>query len=73
MTTSEVNFIDTNVLVYAADQSSPFHDRCVELREKGLSGEIELCLSPQILSELFAVITHPKRVANPLAQNPHWV
>ena len=68
MTTSEMSFIDTNVLVHAADRSSPFHKRSVDLRERGLSGQIALCLSPQILSELFAVLTHPKRVNNPLPQ-----
>jgi len=68
MTTSEMSFIDTNVLVYAADLSSPFHGRSVNLRQKGLSGDIALSLSPQILSELFAVLTHPKKVNNPLSQ-----
>ena len=68
MSISEMSFIDTNVLVYAADHSSPFHKRSVDLRERGLSGDIPLCLSPQVLSELFAVLTHPKRVNNPLSQ-----
>ena len=68
MITSEMSFIDTNVLVYAADLSSPFHRRSLNLRRKGLSGDIPLCLSPQILCELFAVLTDPKRVNNPLSQ-----
>jgi len=65
MITSEISLIDTNVLVYASDQTSPFHQEAVRLREKGLKGEISLCVSPQILTEFFAIITDPKRVNNP--------
>jgi predicted nucleic acid-binding protein len=68
MTTSKMGLLDTNVLVYAADQSSPFHERCKELRDKGLFGAAKLCITPQNLAEFFAVVTHSKRVANPLTQ-----
>jgi predicted nucleic acid-binding protein len=68
MITSKLSLIDTNVLVYAADISSPFHQRSINLRSRGLTGEIALCISPQILSEFFAVITDPKRVSNPRTQ-----
>jgi len=65
MTTSEIALLDTNILVYAADDSSPFHAPSQKLRDKGLAGEITLCLCPQILTEFYAVITDSKRVTNP--------
>ncbi|MBI4594926.1 MAG: hypothetical protein HY730_00935 [Candidatus Tectomicrobia bacterium] len=61
----ELCFLDANVLVYAADSSSAFHVACKDLRTKGMKGEINLCVSPQVLMEFFAINTHPKRVATP--------
>ena len=64
MITSKVSLVDTNVLVYAADESSPFFERSRKLLERGLAGEIDLCISPQNLCEFFAIVTDPKRVKN---------
>jgi toxin-antitoxin system PIN domain toxin len=61
----EPALLDTNVLVYAADAGSPFHDAARELRDRGVRGEIPLVVSPQVLLEFFAVITHPRRVHTP--------
>jgi hypothetical protein len=68
MSISEISLLDTNVLVYAADETSPFHQASVALREKGLKGEILLCVCPQVLNEFFAILTDPKRVSNPRSQ-----
>lgn len=68
MITSKISLLDTNILLYAADDASPFHQKTITLRNKGLKGEIPLCICPQILSEFFAVITDPKRVGNPRTQ-----
>lgn len=68
MTTSETALLDTNVLVYAADESSPFHEVSKGLRDRGLEGRISLCIFPQILSEFYAIITDSKRVSNPRNQ-----
>ena len=68
MTTSEFSLLDTNILVYAADETSPFHRAAVLLRERGLRGEISLCICPQVLNEFFAIITDPKRVSSPIIQ-----
>lgn len=64
MVTSEIALIDTNVLIYAADEASPFHKASKDLRDKAIKGEIELCLCPQILMEFYAILTDPKRVEN---------
>lgn len=68
MITSEVSLLDTNVLVYAADETSPFHQKALTLREKGLRRELPICICPQVLNEFFAIVTDPKRVSNPRTQ-----
>jgi len=65
MTTSERCLLDTNILVYAADEASPFHQATLDLRERGLRKEIPLCICPQVLNEFFAIVTDPKRVSSP--------
>lgn len=68
MITSEICLLDTNILVYTADETSPFHQATMILREKGLNGEVLLCICPQVLNEFFAIITDHRRVANPISQ-----
>lgn len=68
MTTSEVSLLDMNVLVYAADTNSPFHILSMALRERGLRGDLPLCVCPQVLNEFFAVVTDSKRVSHPRSQ-----
>lgn len=66
MTTSDVPaLVDTNILVYAADSTAEFHEPCRQLRERGFRGELPLAISPQVLTEFFAVVTNPRRVADP--------
>ncbi|MHB1686387.1 MAG: type II toxin-antitoxin system VapC family toxin [Ignavibacteriaceae bacterium] len=62
MTTSDLILLDTNVLVYAADVTSPFHNTANLLLDRGLQNTISLCITPQVLFEFFSVITNPKRV-----------
>src|SRR6266581_416991 len=65
MTTSELALLDTNILVYAADETSEFHAPSKQIRDQGMQGDILVAVSPQILFEFFAVITNPRRVAQP--------
>jgi predicted nucleic acid-binding protein len=65
MTTSELALLDTNILVYAADETSAFHVPAKQLRDQGVQGDISVAVSPQILFEFFAVITNPRRVTQP--------
>ena len=69
MTTYEVGLLDTNVLVHASDGGSPFHGSAKALRDRGLKGEVPVCVCPQVLNEFFAVITNPKRVSGPRPQD----
>ena len=62
MSESNLAVIDTNVLVYAADESSEFHEASRTLRDRE---NIGLAVTPQILMEFYAIITNPRRVASP--------
>ncbi|MFD3005752.1 PIN domain-containing protein [Thermus tengchongensis] len=58
-------FVDTNVLVYAYDRSSPAkRDRAVALLER-LMGERRLALSLQVLQEFYVVTT--RKLPTPLS------
>ncbi|MBF0473141.1 MAG: PIN domain-containing protein [Nitrospirae bacterium] len=58
--------LDTNILIYASDITSPFHAASKLLRDNGLKGETQLSITPQVLLEFFAVVTSQKRTANPI-------
>jgi predicted nucleic acid-binding protein len=64
-TSNDRALVDTNVLVYAADTSSSFHEPSRQLRDRAFRGEIPLVVTPQVLMEFFAVITSPRRVTTP--------
>ncbi len=66
MKTADTILLDTNILVYAADVNSPYQEGAKALRNKGLRGELSLCIAPQIIVEFYAIITDSKRVNNPL-------
>ena len=66
-TSERMGLVDTNILIYRADQDSIFHLPSVNLINCGLKGEVSLCLAPQNLTEFYAVMTNPKRVTNPIA------
>ena len=65
-TSERIGLVDTNILVYRADQDSAFHLPSINLINRGLRGDISLCLAPQNLTEFYAVMTNPKRVTNPI-------
>jgi predicted nucleic acid-binding protein len=58
--------LDTNILVHAYNKSSPNQKQAATIIKKALQGEIDTCITSQVLYELFAVITNPKRVETPL-------
>lgn len=54
---ADLALLDTNILVYAEQRRQPQHEAAKMLRDRALRGEIPACISPQVLSEFFAVIT----------------
>lgn len=60
-------YLDTNVLVYSIDLSKENRQKHRAALEILRPSEIEiLCLSSQVITEFYAVITSPKSVAKPL-------
>jgi len=56
---------DTNVLGYAHDSVSKHNQRAARLVTSALKGELKACVSYQSLAELYAVLTHPQKLAKP--------
>jgi toxin-antitoxin system PIN domain toxin len=67
MSTSDPALLDTNILVYGHQALSSFHEASRAILDKGLAGEIPLCICPQVLLEFFAVITNSRRVTKPVS------
>ena len=61
---SEAFFLDTNILVYLIDNQSPFHSKARNFIAR--AGELRFCISPQVIGELYATITNPRKATNPL-------
>jgi toxin-antitoxin system PIN domain toxin len=54
--------LDTNVLVYALYAEAEHHRSARALLDQAENDEIGFCLTPQILTEFYAVVTNPRRV-----------
>lgn len=59
--------IDTNILVYAYNSSSKFHEISLDIIEKALNNEIEAVVADKNLFEFYAIITDKKRVELPIS------
>ncbi len=58
--------LDTNILVHAYNDASPYQKKASKIMQKAVTGEIKACLTSQVLYEFFAVITNSKRVEHPI-------
>ena len=54
--------LDTNVLVYAMYANTEHHRPARTLLDQAEHDDIDFCLTPQILTEFYAVVTNPRRV-----------
>ena len=62
---SELAMVDTNVLVYAKYEDGEHYTACSRLLEQAQDGQLALCISPQVLGELYSTVTNPRRVSDP--------
>jgi len=58
--------LDSNILIYAEQEKSPYFNASKVLRDSALTGEVSACISPQVLCEFFAVTTDSRRATDPL-------
>ena len=64
--------VDTNVLVYAADESSNFHGPCWRLLEKWRIEASAWYLTWPIIYEFLRVTTHPRVFRKPWLLGSAW-
>lgn len=58
--------VDTNILVPAYNQASPHQEKAGGVLHEALDGQLEACITSQILYEFFSVVTNVRRVHRPL-------
>jgi predicted nucleic acid-binding protein len=54
---AETVFIDTNILVYATDDESPFNAKSLAIINRMMTDGIDFVISPQIIREYLVVLT----------------
>ncbi|RCJ17720.1 twitching motility protein PilT [Nostoc sp. ATCC 43529] len=59
-------FLDTNILVYASQIQSPFHQAAMEAIQSFYDAGVDLWISRQVLREYLATLTRPQQFVNPL-------
>lgn len=64
--------VDSNVLVYAANQHSPSHVPCYALLESWQRADSPWFLTWSICYEFLRVATHPKTLESPLSAVEAW-
>jgi toxin-antitoxin system PIN domain toxin len=64
--------VDTNVLLYAADQDSEFHATCRQLLEQWRRQAAPVFLTWNICYEFLRVCTHPRVFRSPWAPAAAW-
>jgi uncharacterized protein len=64
--------VDTNVLIYAADEDSPFHSACLTWLEYRRSRSDAWYTTWPILYEFLRVTTHPRVMRRPWSISEAW-
>lgn len=64
--------VDTNILVYAADADSPFHDPCRHWLEDQRARPDAWFATWPVIYEFLRVITHPRVAKRPWNANAAW-
>lgn len=59
MTADNPVFVDTNVLVYAAVEDSPFHHLAIRSMEPIFAASTPVWISRQVIREFIAIMTRP--------------
>lgn len=67
MKISEPLLFDSNILIYAHNEDSPFHLQAVKLIANVINGNTYGVLAFQNLLEFYSVITDKRRLSNPIS------
>jgi uncharacterized protein len=64
--------VDANILLYAADDSTEFHERARRWLEEALNGPSRVGLPWPALAAFLRISTHPRAARNPLTAREAW-
>ena len=64
--------LDANILIYAADRSSPFHARSASWLAETLEGDRRVAIPLQTVGAFVRIITHPRASRQPLSVERAW-
>lgn len=64
--------VDTNVLVYAADEDAPAHGRCRDMLEEWRRQHSAWYMTWDVLYEFLRITTHPRVLRNPWSAGKAW-
>lgn len=64
--------VDANILVYAVDRASPFHERAATFMEEVLNGPRRVGLPWPALAAFVRICTHPRALEAPLDPAEAW-
>jgi len=58
-----LSMVDTNVFVYFLYDASPHYVAAQALINQARQPDAQLCMTPQVMTELYSTITNPRRVS----------
>jgi uncharacterized protein len=64
--------VDANVLLYAVDRESPFHDPARRWMEGALGGSRRVGIPWMSLTAFVRIVTNPRALASPLSPSDAW-
>lgn len=64
--------VDANILLYAVDADSPFHQRASSWLTGALNGDVRVGLPWQTLGAFVRIVTHPRVTTSPLTGGDAW-
>jgi hypothetical protein len=64
--------VDANILLYAVDDTSPFHDKAKAWLEAALNGTRRVALPWLSLTAFLRIATNPRALAEPLRPDEAW-
>ena len=64
--------VDANLLIYAVDSASPFHDRSREWLTAQLNSGSRVAIPWQSLAAFLRIVTHPRASKDPLPPGEAW-
>jgi toxin-antitoxin system PIN domain toxin len=64
--------VDANILLYAVDEASPFHDRARTWMEETLNGPRRVGIPWSSFTAFLRIVTHPRAMDHPLLPAEAW-